>query len=77
MDGRCGSKINSVGWALALELLTNAHPCRYAMQMREIEVSKRELGRYAPKKTKTGRSPANAGDLAALHSFFSQKCHAS
>ena len=22
MDGRCGSKINSVGWALALELLT-------------------------------------------------------
>ena len=27
MDGRCGSKINSVGWALALELLTNAHPC--------------------------------------------------
>ena len=40
--------------------------CRYAMQMREIEVSKRELGRYAPKKTKTGRSPANAGDLAAL-----------
>ena len=37
-----------------------------AMQMREIEVSKRELGRYAPKKTKTGRSPANAGDLAAL-----------
>ena len=41
--------------------------CRYAMQMREIEVSKRELGRYVPKKTKTGRSPANAGDLAALH----------
>ena len=41
--------------------------CRYATQMREIEVSKRELGRYAPKKTKTGRSPANAGDLAALH----------
>ena len=40
--------------------------CRYAMQMREIEVSKWELGRYAPKKTKTGRSPANAGDLAAL-----------
>ena len=40
--------------------------CRYTMQMREIEVSKRELGRYAPKKTKTGRSPANAGDLAAL-----------
>ena len=29
-------------------------------------MSKRELGRYAPKKTKTGRSPANAGDLAAL-----------
>ena len=28
---------------------------------------KRELGRYAPKKTKTGRSPANVGDLAALH----------
>ena len=29
-------------------------------------MSKRELGRYAPKKTKTRRSPANAGDLAAL-----------
>ena len=45
--------------------------CRYAMQMREIEVSKRELGRYAPKKTKTGRSPANAGDLAALATSYS------
>ena len=43
--------------------------CRYAMQRREIEVSKRELGRYASKMTKTGRS-ANAGDLAALASFL-------
>ena len=40
--------------------------CRYAMKMREIEVSKRELGRYVPKMTKTGISPANAGDVAAL-----------
>ena len=40
--------------------------CRYAMQKREIEVSKRELWRYAPKVTKNGRSPAIAGDLAAL-----------
>ena len=36
------------------------------MQMREIEVSKRELGRYASKKKKNGRAPANVGDLAAL-----------
>ena len=33
-------------------------------------MSKRELERYAPKKTKTGRSPANAGDLAALHTVY-------
>ena len=35
------------------------------MQKGEIEVSKRELGRYAPKMTKTGRSPENSGDLVA------------
>ena len=40
--------------------------CRYAMKKWEIEVSKRELGRYAPKMTKKLRSPANAGNLAAL-----------
>ena len=40
--------------------------CRYAMKKLEIEVSKWVLGRYAPKMTKTRRSPANAGDLTAL-----------
>ena len=36
-------------------------------------MSKRELGRYVPKKTKTGRSPANAGDLAALYIYITNK----
>ena len=40
--------------------------CRYAMKKWEIEVSKLEIRRYAPKMTKTRRSPANAGDLTAL-----------
>ena len=37
-------------------------------------MSKRELGRYAPKKRKTGRSPVNAGDLAALDTTTCQPC---
>ena len=47
--------------------------CRYAMQKREIEVSKRELGKYAPKLTKSGRSPADSEDMAALGTAFDIK----
>ena len=40
--------------------------CRYAKQKWEIEVSKRELRKYAAKMIKTGRFPTNAGHLAPL-----------
>ena len=51
--------------------------CRYVMQMREIEVSKRELGRYASKKTKTGRSPSKYGRLGSSVTVivFHQQLH--